>query len=82
VIGFYYGYYNGWGGKSAPTPREAAALARRRAMVVDAQKVLMGWFTEDKLRATIAGTFDLADWVDGFRLIEQRTVVGKAVLVP
>jgi NADPH2:quinone reductase len=82
VIGFYYGYYNGWGGKSAPTPREAAALAHRRAMVMDAQKVLMRWFTEDKLRATIAGTFDLADWVDGFKLIEQRTVVGKAVLVP
>jgi NADPH2:quinone reductase len=82
VIGFYYGYYNGWGGKSAPTPREAQSLAKRRAMVLDAQKLLMRWFTEDKLRATIAGTFDLADWNDGFRLIEQRTVVGKAVLVP
>ncbi len=34
------------------------------------------------LRATIAGTFDLADWVQGFKLIEERTVVGKAVLVP
>ena len=82
VIGFYYGYYNGWGGKSALSAREAASLAKRRAMVMDAQKRLMRWFTEDKLRATIAGTFDLADWVDGFRLIEQRTVVGKAVLVP
>ena len=82
VIGFYYGYYNGWGGKAPPTPKEAAALARRRAMVAEAQKQLMRWFTQDKLKATIAGTFDLADWVQAFRLIEERTVVGKAVLVP
>src|SRR5215510_3232180 len=82
VIGFYYGYYNGWGGKSPPTPNEAAALARRQAMVADAQKQLMRWFTDDKLKATIDHTFDLADWVPAFRLIEQRTVVGKAVLVP
>ena len=82
VIGFYYGYYTGWGGRTAPTPQEAASLARRRAMVADAQAELMRWFTEDKLKATISGTFDLADWVQGFRQIEQRTVVGKAVLVP
>ncbi|MBV8185938.1 MAG: hypothetical protein JOY64_21680 [Alphaproteobacteria bacterium] len=40
------------------------------------------WLTEDKLRATVAGTLDLTDWVDGFRLIERRTVVAKAALVP
>jgi NADPH2:quinone reductase len=51
-------------------------------MVADAQAELMRWFTEDKLKATVAGTFDLADGVDGFKLIEERTVVGKAVLVP
>src|SRR5258708_3873874 len=82
VIGFYYGYYTGWGGRTAPTPDEAASLATRRAMVAAAQADLMRWFTEDKLKATISGTFDLADWVQGFRQIEQRTVVGKAVLVP
>lgn len=82
VIGFYYGYYNGWGGKSAPTPKEAAGLARRRAMVADAQAELTRWFVEGKLRATVAGTFDLGDWVPAFKLIENRTVVGKAVLVP
>ena len=27
-------------------------------------------------------SFDLADWVKAFKLIEERTVVGKAVLVP
>ena len=81
VIGFYYGYYNGWGGKAPPTPKEAAGLARRRAMVAEAQQELMRWFTEDKLKATVAATYDLADWIDAFRLIEQRTVVGKAVLV-
>jgi NADPH2:quinone reductase len=82
VIGFYYGYYNGWGGKSVPTPRQARSIAHRQAMVSEAQKVLMRWFTEGKLRATVDRTFDLADWVDAFKLIEQRSVVGKAVLVP
>jgi len=82
VIGFYYGYYNGWGGKTAPTPQEAEALARRRAMVMEAQQELMRWFTEGKLRALVAGRFDLADWVKAFKLIEERTVIGKAVLIP
>jgi len=82
VIGFYYGYYTGWGGKAPPTPKEASAVGQRRALVAEAQKELMHWFTQDKLKATIAGTFDLADWVQAFRLIEERTVVGKAVLVP
>jgi len=82
VIGFYYGYWNGWGGKTAPSPAEAAALARRRAMVADAQTELMRWFAEGKLKAMVAGAFDLGDWVKAFKLIENRTVVGKAVLVP
>lgn len=82
VIGFYYGYYNGWGGKAAPTPKEAVALAKRRALVMDAQAELMRWFTEGKLKATISATLDLADWAKAFKLIEERTVVGKAVLVP
>jgi NADPH2:quinone reductase len=82
VIGFYYGYYNGWGGKTAPTAKEADALARRRALVMDAQSELMRWFTEGRLKAMVAGQFDLADYVKAFKLIEERTVVGKAVLVP
>ena len=82
VIGFYYGYWNGWGGKTAPSPSEAAALAKRRALVADAQKELMRWFAEGKLKAMVAGKFDLGDWVKAFQLIENRTVVGKAVLVP
>jgi NADPH2:quinone reductase len=82
VIGFYYGYYNGWGGRGEPSPKEAAALDRRRAMVAEAQKELMRWFSEGKLKATVAATFDLGDWVKAFKLIEDRTVVGKAVLVP
>jgi NADPH:quinone reductase len=82
VIGFYYGYYNGWGGKTAPSPKEAAALAKRRAMVAEAQKELTCWFTEGRLKAMVAGKFDLGDWVAAFKTIENRTVVGKAVLVP
>lgn len=82
VIGFYYGYYNGWGGREAPTAREAAALLARRALVAEAQTELMRWFSEGKLKATVAATFDLGEWVKAFKLIEERTVVGKAVLVP
>ena len=82
VIGFYYGYYTGWGGRGEPTPKDTESLNTRRAMVAAAQAELMRWFTEDKLKAAIAGTFDLADWVQGFKLIEERTIVGKAVLVP
>ena len=82
VIGFYYGYWNGWGGKGVPSPKEAEALIKRRALVAEAQKDLTRWFTEGKLKATVAATYDLADWVKAFRLIEERTVVGKAVLVP
>jgi NADPH2:quinone reductase len=82
VIGFYYGWYSGWGGKTAPTPKERASLERRHAMVMDAQTELLRWYTEGRLKALVAGHFDLADWVKAFRLIEQRTVVGKAVLVP
>jgi NADPH2:quinone reductase len=51
-------------------------------MVMAAQKELMRWFGEGKLKAFVAGSFDLADWVRAFKLIEERTVVGKAVLVP
>jgi len=82
VIGFYYGWYNGWGGKTAPTAAEAASLAKRRAMVTDAQKELLSWYEQGKLKAHVAGRFDLGDWVKAFKLIEERTVVGKAVLVP
>src|SRR5262249_45241542 len=81
-IGFYYGYYTGWGGKAPPTAKEMPALARRHAMVLEAQKELLAWFAEGKLKAIVAGSFDLGDWVKAFRLIEERTVVGKAVLVP
>ena len=82
VIGFYYGWYNGWGGKAPPTPAEAASLAKRRAMVMDAQSELMRWYDQGKLKAYVAGRFELGDWVKAFKLIEERTVVGKAVLVP
>src|SRR5258708_30354130 len=82
VMGFSYGSYTGRGGKAPATPKEAAAVGRRRALVAEAQKELMRWFTQNKLKATVAGTFDLADWVQAFKLIEERTVVGKAVLVP
>jgi NADPH2:quinone reductase len=82
VIGFYFGFWTGWGGKTAPSRKDAVALAKRQAMVADAQDLLMRWFAEGKLKALVAGRFDLADWVKAFKLIEERTVVGKAVLVP
>ena len=65
-----------------PGPKDMAGLERRRAMVAAAQDELMRWFGEGRLRATVAAAFDLADCVKAFRLIQQRTVVGKAVLTP
>ena len=82
MLGGYYGSWPGGGGTAARSDKEAAGLARRRALVAEAQHQLRLWLTEDKLKATVAGTFDLADWMEGFKLIEERTVVGKAVLVP
>ena len=51
-------------------------------MVADAQAEMTRWFVEGKLKALVAGKYDLADWVKAFKLIEDRAVVGKAVLVP
>jgi NADPH:quinone reductase len=82
VIGFYYGYYNGRGGRAPPTAKDQAGLAKRRAMVAEAQQDLMRWYGQGKLKATISGRFDLADWVEAFKLIQDRTVIGKAVLAP
>ena len=51
-------------------------------MVTAAQDELMRWYGEGKLKALVAGKYDLVDWVKAFKLIEDRAVVGKAVLVP
>ncbi len=82
VIGFYYGYYNGWAARPRRHRSEAVALAKRRAMVMDAQEELMRWFNGGSSRASSPAASTLADWVKAFRLIEERTVVGKAVLRP
>ncbi|QQS13641.1 MAG: NADPH:quinone oxidoreductase family protein [Rhodospirillales bacterium] len=79
VIGFYYGYYNGWSGRGGgPDPD----LDRRRGMVRDAFSEMFGWLEAGKLKPRAAGIFPLADWVAAFRLIEDRKVVGKAALDP
>jgi NADPH2:quinone reductase len=80
VIGFYYGYYNGWGrpGETA----DPADLARRQRLVHEAIAEMFGWFEQGKLRPRVAGHFPLAEWVQAFRLIEDRKVVGKAALDP
>ena len=43
---------------------------------------MFGWFEQGRLRPRVAGHFPLADWVQAFRLIEDRKVVGKAALDP
>lgn len=76
VIGFYYGFWNGWGRETGP------AVERRRAMVRAALAEMIAWHGEGKLRAKVAGVFPLAEATRAFRLIEDRQVVGKAVLDP
>lgn len=80
VIGFYYGYYNGWGRPGEKV--DEADVARRRQLVRDALADMFGWFEQGKLRPRVAGHFPLADWLDAFRLIADRKVVGKAALDP
>lgn len=77
VIGFYYGFWNGWG-RDAQDP----GVARRRAMVRDALKEMLGWYDAGKLKAPVAGSFALEHAVEAFKLIEDRRVIGKAVLDP
>jgi NADPH2:quinone reductase len=81
VIGFYYGYYNGWTGRPGEVFDEAD-VARRRGMVRDAFEEMFRWFEQGKLKPPVAGVFALDQWVPAFRLIEDRKVVGKAALDP
>ncbi|TXL73887.1 NADPH:quinone oxidoreductase family protein [Vineibacter terrae] len=80
VIGFYYGYYNGWGRPGEVV--DPVEIARRRALVQDALAEMFGWFEQGKLKARVAGIFPLDRWVQAFQLISDRTVVGKAALDP
>jgi NADPH2:quinone reductase len=80
VIGFYYGYYNGWGRPGEAV--DADDVARRRAMVRAALDEMFGWLEQGKLKAHVAGHFPLADWMQAFKLIEDRKVIGKAALDP
>ncbi|HJQ57228.1 MAG TPA: NADPH:quinone oxidoreductase family protein [Vineibacter sp.] len=80
VIGFYYGYYNGWGRPGEAV--DAADVARRHGMVRAALDEMFRWFEQGKLKAHVAGNFPLADWMAAFKLIEDRKVIGKAALDP
>jgi NADPH2:quinone reductase len=80
VIGFYYGYYNGWGRPGEKV--DPIDLARRQKLVRDAITEMFRWFEQGKLRARVAGHFPLGEWIEAFHLIEDRRVVGKATLDP
>ena len=77
VIGFYYGYWNGWGREN-----EDPGMARRRAMVREAMAEMLRWYEQGKLKALVAGVYPLEGVVPAFKLIEDRKVIGKAVLDP
>ncbi len=81
VIGFYYGYYNGWGARHGETLVEGE-LDRRRSMVREAMSEMFRWYEAGWLKPPAAGHFPLDRWVEAFRLIEDRKVVGKASLDP
>jgi NADPH2:quinone reductase len=77
VIGFYYGYYNGWS-RDETDP----ALARRRNLVREAMRAMLRWYEDGKLKALVAGSYPLERAVEAFKLVEDRKVIGKAVLDP
>lgn len=80
VIGFFYGFWSGWGRPGENLPK--AELDRRHGLVRKAQAEMFGWLEQGKLKPRAGGHFPLAEWVKAFKLIEDRKVVGKAALDP
>jgi NADPH:quinone reductase len=66
VIGVFWGAF---------TAREPA---RHAANVAE----LLGWYTEGKVRPRVTAQIPLAAAADALRLVEDRQVQGKAVIVP
>jgi NADPH2:quinone reductase len=72
AIGYYWGYYIGWG-RQMPPPQTFTRLRETMAM-------LMQWMAEGKLPKMPVTRFPVADYRAAMRMVEQREAIGKIVL--
>lgn len=74
VIGFYWGYYMGWG--KIPSPEGMAERVRQ------AFGEMLGWAESGRVRPLTHGRFALGEFRQALALISSREVIGKLVLHP
>lgn len=74
AIGFYWGYYMGWG-RQVPPPGTADRVR-------SAFERMLGWAAEGRLRPETYCTFPLADFHGALGTISQRQVIGRVALLP
>jgi NADPH2:quinone reductase len=72
AIGYYWGYYIGWG-RQMPPPQTFTRLRETMAM-------LMQWMAEGKLPKMPVTRFPVADYRAAMRTVEERKAIGKIVL--
>lgn len=74
VIGFYWGYYMGWG--KIPSPEGMAERVRQ------ALGDMLGWAMLGRVKPLTHGSFALGEFREALALISSREVIGKLVLHP
>lgn len=72
AIGYYWGYYLGWG-RQMPPPQNFARLRQTMSM-------LMQWAAEGKLPQMPVTRFAVDDFRAALRMVEDREAIGKIVL--
>jgi NADPH2:quinone reductase len=74
VIGINWGYYAGW------SPKPPSARAER--IVAEAYRSLYGLVHTGMINPRVDQTLNFANYTTGFAAIENRTAIGKVVLIP
>jgi NADPH2:quinone reductase len=72
AIGYYWGYYLGWG-RQMPPPQNFVRLRETMSM-------LMQWAAEGRIPKMPVTRFPVADFRAAMRLVEEREAIGKIVL--
>lgn len=72
AIGYYWGYYLGWG-RQMPPPQNFVRLRETMSM-------LMQWAAEGRLPKMPVTRFPVADFRAAMRMVEEREAIGKIVL--
>lgn len=72
AIGYYWGYYIGWG-RQMPPPQNFVRLRQTMTM-------LMQWAAERKLPRMPVTRFPVKDFRAAMRMVEEREAIGKIVL--